>query len=125
MKKWGLLASLALLGAGIYRYRRSLLARLLKLPPPCCAVGVERDLPVVMPDGARLFADHYFPRMAGEWPTILNRTPYGRDKEVALGGGLALAELPGQRFAERGYHVVVQGVRGCYDSEGEFQPHSQ
>jgi putative CocE/NonD family hydrolase len=125
MKKRVVLASLALLGAWIYRYRRSLLARLLNLPPPRCAVGVERDLPVVMPDGVRLFTDHYLPKMAGDWPTILIRTPYGRGKEVALGGGLALAELPGQCFAERGYHVVVQGVRGCYDSEGEFQPHHQ
>ncbi|MFN2226344.1 MAG: CocE/NonD family hydrolase, partial [Anaerolineae bacterium] len=44
-------------------------------------------------------------------------------REVALGGGYALGELPAQRFAERGYHVVVQGARGCYDSEGTFTPH--
>ena len=28
-----------------------------------------------------------------------------------------------QRFAERGYHVIVQDVRGCFDSEGEFEPY--
>jgi putative CocE/NonD family hydrolase len=124
MKKGALLAAgLALVGVGAYACRRSIMAHLLRLPLPRCGVRVERDIPIVMPDGVRLYADHYWPRAAGEWPTILIRTPYGRGKEVALGGGLALAELPGQCLAERGYHVVVQGVRGCYNSEGEFRPH--
>ena len=104
-------------------HRRSLLARLLKLPPPHHAVGVERDIPVRMPDGIRLFTDHYFPKATGHFPTILIRTPYGRGKEAALGNGYALSELPAQRFAERGYHVIVQGARGCLDSEGDFIPH--
>jgi putative CocE/NonD family hydrolase len=123
MKKRTVLALLALLGLGMYRYRRSLLARLLKLPPPRYAVSVQRDIPVPMPDGVRLFTDHYFPNASGDFPTILIRTPYGRGKEVALGGGFGLGELPGQRFAERGYHVIVQGARGCFNSEGNFSPH--
>ena len=125
------LVLLALLGVGLYQYRRTLLARLLKLPPPHYAVHVQRDIPIFMPDGIALFTDHYSPiassaasgRTGGDFPTILIRTPYGRGKEIALGGGYALSELPAQRFAERGYHVVVQGARGCYDSEGEFSPH--
>jgi uncharacterized protein len=100
-----------------------LLARLLKLPPPRFGVTVQRDIPVKMPDGARLFTDHYRPKVAGDWPAILIRTPYGRGKEMALGNGLFMAELPARRFAERGYHVVVQGARGCFGSEGEFLPH--
>jgi putative CocE/NonD family hydrolase len=103
--------------------RRWLLARWLRLPPPRYAVSVERDIPVPMPDGVRLLTDHFFPRAAGDFPAILIRTPYGRGKEVALWGGYVLGELPAQRFAERGYHVVVQGARGCFDSEGEFAPH--
>jgi putative CocE/NonD family hydrolase len=102
---------------------RSLLARLLKLPPPRNAVGVRRAIPILMPDGVCLLTDHYFPKTAGDFPTILIRTPYGRGKELALWGGYALGELPAQRFAERGYHVIVQGARGCFDSEGEFCPH--
>ena len=35
-------------------YRRALLARLLKLPPPRNAVGAERDIPVPMSDGVRM-----------------------------------------------------------------------
>ncbi|MFQ5595635.1 MAG: CocE/NonD family hydrolase [Anaerolineae bacterium] len=112
-----------LLGYGAYRYRHSLLARLLKLPAPRHAVSVRRDIPVPMPDGVHLLTDHYAPRSAGHFPIILIRTPYGRGKEVALWGGYALSELPAQRFAERGYHVIVQGARGCYDSEGDFSPH--
>lgn len=123
MRKRTGLAILALLGLGLYRYRRSLLARLLKLPPPRYAVGVRRDLPVTMPDGIHLLTDHYFPRAAGSFPTILIRTPYGRGNEAGLGNGYPLAELPAQRFAERGYHVIVQGARGCFDSEGDFSPH--
>jgi putative CocE/NonD family hydrolase len=123
MKKQALLATLALLGVGVYGYRRQLVGRLLKLPPPRNGVGVRRNIPVVMPDGVRLLTDHYFPTAAGEFPTILIRTPYGRGKEVALWGGYALSELPAQRFAERGYHVIVQGARGCLDSEGDFSPH--
>jgi putative CocE/NonD family hydrolase len=123
MKKRTALAWLALLGFGLYRYRRSLLARVLKLPSPRYAVNVQRNIPVPAPGGVHLFTDHYSPRAAGDFPTILIRTPYGRGKEVALGGGFGLSELPGQRFAERGYHVVAQGARGCFDSEGQFSPH--
>jgi putative CocE/NonD family hydrolase len=124
MKGRTALAALALAGFGIYRYRRSLLARILKLPSPRFGVRVERDLPVSMPDGVRLFTDHYFPKAAGDFPTILIRTPYGRGREDALGSGYPLGEIPAQLFAERGYHVIVQGVRGCFDSEGDFRPHA-
>ena len=76
-----------------------------------------------MPDGIHLLTDHYAPKAAGSFPTVLIRTPYGRGQEAGLGNGYPLAEMPAQRFAERGYHVIVQGARGCYDSEGEFSPH--
>jgi putative CocE/NonD family hydrolase len=114
---------LAAVGAGIYACRRWILARMLGLPAPRCGVRVERDIPVVMADGVRLYADHYWPQITGEQPTILIRTPYGRGKEVALGAGLGLGELAGQMLAQQGYHVLVQGVRGCFDSEGQFEPH--
>lgn len=104
---------------------RALLARSLRLPPPRFLVRVKRDLAVAMPDGVRLFADHYAPRGAGPFPTILIRTPYGRGQEAAFGAGFSLAELPAQQFAARGFHVLVQGVRGCFGSEGEFAPHVQ
>lgn len=72
---------------------------------------------VPMRDGVRLATDVYLPHadVAPEgWPTILIRTPYERaaqtNREV------------GRRFAHHGYAVVVQDVRGRYDSEGAFEP---
>ncbi len=109
--------------SGIGLRRRSFISRLLKLPAPLHGVGVERNIPVSMPDGIRLFSDHYYPKAAGEFPTIFIRLPYGRGKEAALWGGYPMGEMPAQRFAERGYHVLVQGARGCLNSEGVFNPH--
>lgn len=99
------------------------MARLLKLSPPICKVDVQRNQSIPMFDGVTLLTDHYAPRGMQNAPTILIRTPYGRGKELSLFGGYFLAELPAQRFAERGYHVVVQGTRGRFDSGGEFSPH--
>jgi hypothetical protein len=111
------------LGLGLLPGR--ILARSLRLQPPRFAVRVRRDLPVPMSDGARLFADHYVPQGAGSAPTILIRTPYGRGREMPFGAGFSLAELPAQQFAAHGFNVLVQGVRGCYGSEGSFTPHLQ
>ena len=102
-------------------FHRQLIARLLRLPPAQHAVAVERNLRVPTPDGIALATDHYFPKAAGSFPTILIRTPYGRGPSAGPSGVL-LSVFPGQRFAERGYHVVIQDTRGRYDSEGEFNP---
>ena len=97
---------------GLYRYRRRLVPRLLRLPPVLHDVTVESGLRVPMPDGVELVADRYHPREPGRFPTILVRTPYQR-------------KSPGMAFllrllAKRGYNVVIQDVRGRFDSEGEF-----
>ena len=56
-----------------------LISLVLKLPSPDTRdVAVDRDLPVSMPDGAILLADHYYPRNNPRPPTVLIRTPYGR-----------------------------------------------
>jgi predicted acyl esterase len=56
--------SLSSPGLGLFHYPMRLLARWLRLPPPRFAVEVTRGLPVPMPDGTRLLADHYAPRGA-------------------------------------------------------------
>ncbi len=66
-----------------------------------------------MSDGIRLVADHYAPRSEGRFPTILIRTPYGRQW---------MPHLYARLFAQRGYHVIVQDVRGRFASQGEFVP---
>ena len=117
---FGLLA-LGLAGLGLYAYRRQIIARLLGIRPPQCAAGVEPNIRVPMPDGVGLMADHYFPKATGTFPTILIRTIYGRGDDVGPLFGYLMRFL-GKRFAERGYHVLVQTTRGRFDSEGETEP---
>ncbi|MFA1542247.1 CocE/NonD family hydrolase [Actinomadura monticuli] len=75
---------------------------------------VERDLPVVMPDGVALLADRYVPTGVERPPTILVRTPYGRRGPAALANGLP--------FVPFGFQLVVQSARGTSGSGGEFDP---
>jgi putative CocE/NonD family hydrolase len=116
----GLLA-LGALGLDLYRRRRRLLARLLGLPPPRYAIGVTRSIPVAMPDGVRLMTDHYYPRAAGRFPTVLVRSYYGRGSEFPPPLRQVAGSL-GALFAERGYHLVFQTTRGRFDSEGDPLP---
>ncbi len=120
MNRRKLAAIVGLAGLGLYRFRRPLIGRLLRLTPPRYPVAVERSLKVMMPDGAILLADHYMPQARGSFPTVLIRSPYARGLEKPLFGYQFV--FLAQRFAERGYHVVVQGTRGRFDSEGEFDP---
>ena len=88
------------------------LAWLAALPPARTRdVGVERDLPATMPDGAALLADRYFPRAGGTPPVVLIRTPYGRRSFGVFG----------RVFAERGYQAVIQSLRGTFGSDGHFE----
>lgn len=70
---------------------------------------------VPMRDGVRLATDVYLPEGAPtgtRWPTILVRTCYDRNGRKELF----------QRWANKGYAVVNQDVRGRADSEGELVP---
>ena len=68
-------------------------------------------------DGVRLATDVYVPGHGGatpaRFPTIVERTPYNKD-----GAADALTKY----FVPRGYVVVVQDVRGRYESEGTWRP---
>ena len=111
---------LGLLGLGLYQFRRQLFSRLLHLRPARYQVMASRNLQIQMPDGVVLYADHYAPHATRLFPTILIRTPYGRSRKDGVTG--FLPDFVAQRFAERGYNVVVQDVRGRFDSGGEFIP---
>lgn len=111
----GILAGMAIAG---FCLRGRLLAMLFRLYPASFDAGANRSIPVSMPDGVRLMTDHYTPRGQGLFPTILIRTPYGRGKDGSPKNLGMLALL----FAERGYNVIIQDVRGCFQSEGEFSP---
>lgn len=82
------------------------------------AVVRENDVPIVMRDGVRLFADVLRPAGAdgkaapGRFPTIVTMTPY--NKTNGLGGGDEL-------FVRHGYVHVVVDVRGTGQSEGTWE----
>jgi putative CocE/NonD family hydrolase len=90
------------------------LAGALRLPPPTTDYSVERQLRVPMRDGVELIADHYAPRTDDPAGTLLVRGPYGR--------GWPFAALYGAVYAARGYHVLIQSVRGTYGSGDDFDP---
>lgn len=72
------------------------------------------DTEVVLPDGVRLATDVFLPDDGQRHPVLLVRTPYGR------GGSRGAYDAAG--MARLGWAVVVQDVRGRWDSEGEFNP---
>ena len=80
----------------------------------------KREVMIPMRDGVRLSTAIYAPReSSAPVPILLRRTPYGRKP---YGEELVPEKLgPNELFAERGYVFVVQDVRGCYLSEGEFE----
>lgn len=100
--------------------RQSWLGWLLRLPHRRNRVQIKRAVLIYTPEGAHLVHDHYLPVTLARCPTILIRTPYGRSAKSGPFG--LLTEFCAYRFAERGYNVLVQDVRGRFDSEGEFEP---
>lgn len=69
---------------------------------------------VPMRDGVKLYADVYVPVAPGKYPVIVIRTPYGVQRE-----GMFDDAGP---FAQSGFAVVFQDVRGRYESEGKWDP---
>jgi uncharacterized protein len=90
------------------------LGRLLGLPPHTTEYELARRVRVPMRDGVELLADHYRPLTTNPAGTLLVRTPYGRGYPVSV--------LFGSVYAMRGYHVIVQSVRGTFGSGGDFDP---
>lgn len=78
----------------------------------------ERNVSVPMRDGVQLRADVLRPAPSGRFPTLIYRTPYGKDAALK-------AYTTFRRAVDRGYAVVVQDVRGRYASDGDFRPYEQ
>ncbi|HWD37877.1 MAG TPA: CocE/NonD family hydrolase [Fimbriimonas sp.] len=67
---------------------------------------------VKMRDGVELATDITLPTVEGQYPVVLERTPYGRGLEATA------ADF----YAKRGYVYVIQDCRGRGDSGGEWDP---
>jgi putative CocE/NonD family hydrolase len=85
-----------------------------EIRPPSEQIRVEANVPAVMRDGVTLYADVYRPARAGKFPVLVVRTPYGKQRD-----GIHQNLI---RFAERGYAVVAQDVRGRFESQGKWDP---
>ncbi|MBZ5645466.1 MAG: CocE/NonD family hydrolase [Acidobacteriia bacterium] len=93
-------------------------------------VGYIRNVMVPMRDGVKLATDIYFPAtkegtpMPGRFPTLVNRTPYGKGAPPPTVSTMTPEQQKHRNtptfFASRGYVVVVQDCRGQFDSEGTF-----
>jgi len=79
--------------------------------------AVERDAECVLPDGVVLRADVYRPGHEVSVPVLLMRMPYGKTT-----GGANWGYAHPAWYAQRGYVVVVQDVRGRHASDGTFTP---
>ncbi len=81
-------------------------------------ITIEANREIAMRDGTLLAVDVLRPRRpAQRLPTILVRTPYMKESMRGVRGDA-------MRFAQRGFAVVVQDMRGRYGSGGEFAPYS-
>jgi uncharacterized protein len=73
-------------------------------------VTFERNVAMKTRNGVTLYADIFRPKADGQFPVLLQRTPYDKNNGVSFG-------LQG---AARGYVMIMQDVRGRYTSEGEW-----
>ncbi len=79
------------------------------------AVRAEQNVMITMRDGTKLATDIWRPARNGtpvdeKFPVLLVRTPYDKNARAP--------QAP--YFAERGYVVALQDIRGRYKSEGVF-----
>lgn len=87
-------------------------SRVLDVPPPTTDHTVTR-VRTPMRDGVELLGNHFAPRGTAKG-TLLVRCPYGRE--------FPFSTIFGSVYAARGYHVLLQSVRGTFGSGGQFTP---
>ena len=82
------------------------------LSPARYKVAVDKNVPVPMRDGVQLAADVYRPDAPGTFPVIVLRTPYNKATPDEVQNSTW--------YAERGYVVVNEDVRGRFASGGDY-----
>ena len=68
---------------------------------------------VPMRDGVRLYANIFLPGEHARVPALVERTPYGKAETLNANY---------EAYVEHGYAVVLEDVRGRYESQGDFDP---
>src|SRR4051812_5417453 len=87
-------------------------------PARHAGVATSKDVPIVMRDGTKLFADVHRPARAdgkpapGRFPVILTQDPYAKNETAVIGAD--------PLFIRRGYVQVIVDVRGTGSSEGNW-----
>lgn len=74
---------------------------------------LKKNLKVKMRDGVNLAGDLYRPDTDEKLPVIIMRTPYNKEHMEQCRD-----YSDPYLLAEKGYNVLIQDVRGCYQSEG-------
>jgi uncharacterized protein len=82
---------------------------------PAYHVKVYLNLQIPMRDGVELAADVYRPEAEGRFPVLLMRTYWSKHDPGKIASAI--------EFASRGYSVVLQDVRGRFDSGGVWTPY--
>ena len=86
---------------------------------PIAARYLKTEHRVPMRDGTKLFTVVYTPRDSSRsYPIMLTRTPYSVGPYGADAYPRSIGPSP--KFADDGYIIVYQDVRGRYMSEGDF-----
>lgn len=80
------------------------------------SVTLDKNVPMVTRDGVTLYADVWRPDSPGTFPTLLSRTPYGKESAAQNPNG------SNAFFARFGYVTIMQDCRGRFTSEGEYNP---
>ena len=91
---------------------------------------IEENIMVPMRDGVKLATDVYRPAQQGQWPVLVTRLPYNKDRRFPFEYPPFTKEkriflelnFDSARVVEAGYVIVAQDTRGRFASEGEFEP---
>ncbi|RFS82964.1 CocE/NonD family hydrolase [Actinomadura spongiicola] len=79
-----------------------------------CEFTVQKDVPTTMRDGTVLRSNVFTPKGDGDFPVILMRLPYNKERAENI------FYADPDFYAKACYLVVVQDVRGQYKSDGTF-----
>jgi len=97
----------------VRRFVRAKYAQQLEVSAPVALAEMSSVETCAVPGGGSLHASLLLPEgLPGPFPTVIMRTPYGRNA----------GEFGQTLLAERGFAVLVQDTRGRFGSDGTFVP---